>query len=138
MLLNFKTMNNKFIEVMQDKSSEELFFILNNQRDDYQPEAIDAIENVLKNRNLSEADLQIIRNAADIKKQEQTEKSNIPLETVQKILFFLFFYGVIPWAIAGTFKAKGFERKYKEAWKAMKWGLIVFLIFALLMIFILQ
>lgn len=132
-------MNNKFIEVMQDKSSEELVFILNNQRDDYQPEAIDAIENVLKNRNLSEADLQIIRNAADLKKQEHSDKANIPLDTIQKILFFLFFYGVIPWAIAGTFKAKGFERKYKEAWKAMKWGFMVFvIIIGLLMIYLLQ
>ncbi len=131
-------MNKNFIEIMQDKSSEELIYILNNHKDDYQPEAIDAIEHVLKNRNLSEDDLQIIRNTADLIKQEHSEKSNIPLDIVQKILFFLFFYGVIPWAIAGTFKAKGFERKYKDAWKAMKWGFIVFLIFVLFLVFVFQ
>jgi len=42
-------------------------------------------------------------------------------------MFFIFFWGVIPWAIAGTFKAKGFTKKYKDAWKFMFYGFLGFI-----------
>ena len=69
---------------------------------------------------------------------ENIERENEPLGTGQKILFLLFFWGVIPWAMAGTFKANGFVKKYKDAWKFMKIGIGIFIGIPLLLILILK
>jgi beta-lactamase regulating signal transducer with metallopeptidase domain len=120
-------MDNNFIEVMEKRSDSELLEIVTKLRNDYQPEAIEAAELVIKNRNLS-AD-QIEQAKQEIKEKEIaiTEKENEPLNTGQKILFFMFFWGVIPWAMAGTFKTSGYLKQYKDAWRFMKYGLFTFL-----------
>ena len=120
-------MENNFNEIMAKRSDSELLEIVTKLKDDYQPEAVTAAEFEINNRNLSTEQLE---NAEiEIKKKEilLSDKENETLGTGQKILFFIFFWGVIPWGMAGTFKANGYLKKYKEAWIFMKYGFFAFL-----------
>jgi len=120
-------MANDFTEIMAKRSDSELLEITTKLKDDYQPEAISAAELEIKNRNLSTEQLENAEIEIKEKEISLTEKENEPLGTGQKILFFIFFWGVIPWGMAGTFKTNGYLKKYKDAWKFMKYGLFVFL-----------
>jgi hypothetical protein len=120
-------MENKFIELMAKRSDSELIEIVTKLRDDYQPEAVSAAEVEIEKRNLST--LQIEKANSEIKTKEihLQERENEPLGTGQRIMFFIFFWGIIPWVMAGTFKADGYAKKHKDAWKFMKYGLISYL-----------
>lgn len=120
-------MVNKFIQAMANRSDSELLEIVTKLRDDYQPEAIKAAEIEIENRNLSSEQVENAEKEIEQKEIRNQEKENESLEIGQKILFFIFFWGIIPWGMAGTFKSNGFERKYKEAWKFMKYGLFSFI-----------
>ena len=120
-------MANDFTEIMAKRSDSELLEIVTKLKDDYQPEAIIAAELEIKNRNLSTEQLENAEIEIKEKEISLAEKENEPLGTGQKILFFIFFWGVIPWGMAGTFKANGYLKKYKDAWKFMKYGLFAFL-----------
>lgn len=127
---------NKFSSVMKSKQDFELLEITTKLKGDYQEEALIAAEEELESRNLNGNDLKLAEELIKVEDNNREKLKGEPLSLIQKILFFLFFYGIIPWAIAGTFKAKGYDRKYKEAWKAMKYGflsilLIIILIFVL-------
>ena len=126
-------MANDFTEVMAKRSDSELLEIVTKLKDDYQPEAVAAAELEIKNRNLSTEQIENAENEIKEKEISLSEKENEPLGTGQKILFFIFFWGVIPWGMAGTFKANGYLRKYKDAWKYMKYGLFTFIGFNALM-----
>ncbi len=119
-------MTQDFKNIMASKSDGELLEIITKLKDDYQPAAVEAAQQEFESRNLSSAQLE--RAEVQIKEKEsiEIEKANAPLETGQKILFLLFFWGVLPWSMAGTFKAKGYIKKYKDAWKFMKIGALVF------------
>ncbi len=128
----------EFSKVMEKKSDGELLEIVTRLKDDYQPEAVIAAKKEIESRNLSteqvkQAELEI--NEKDI---ENLEKANEPLGTGQKILFLLFFWGVIPWAMAGTFKTNGYTKKHKDAWKFMKIGIGIFIGIPLLLILFLK
>lgn len=129
-------MANDFTKVMAKRSDSELLEILTKLKDDYQPEAVAAAELEIKNRNLSTEQIESAEKEIKEKEISLTEKENEPLGTGQKILFFIFFWGVIPWGMAGTFKANGYLRKYKDAWKFMKYGLFTFIGFNALMFLI--
>lgn len=120
-------MANDFTEVMEKHSDSELLEIVTKLKNDYQPEAVTAAEIEIKKRNLSTD--QVEQAETEIKQKEIsiTEKENEPLGTGQRIMFFIFFWGIIPWVMAGTFKANGYLRKYKDAWRFMKYGLFAFL-----------
>ncbi len=122
-------MANDFTEVMKKRSDSELLEIVTKLKDDYQPEAVNAAELKIKKRNLSTDQIEKAQTELKQKEITKTEKENEPLGTGQKILFFIFFWGVIPWGMAGTFKANGYQKKYKDAWKFMKYGLFTFLVF---------
>jgi hypothetical protein len=129
-------MANDFTEIMAKRSDSELLEIVTKLKDDYQPEAIIAAELEIKNRNLSTEQLENAEIEIKEKEISLAEKENEPLGTGQKILFFIFFWGVIPWGMAGTFKANGYLKKYKDAWKFMKYGLFAFLGFNAIMFLI--
>ena len=120
-------MENKFKEVMTKRSDSELLEIVTKHRNDYQKEAVEAAESEIKNRNLSEDQIDKAKEDILTKEKNQKGKEIEPLQTGQKILFFIFFWGVIPWAMAGTFKSNGNIKKYKDAWKMMKYGLLTFI-----------
>ena len=129
-------MANDFTEIMAKRSDSELLEIATKLKDDYQPEAVTAAELEIKNRNLSTEQLENAEIEIKEKEISLAEKENEPLGTGQKILFFIFFWGVIPWGMARTFKANGYLKKYKDAWKFMKYGLFAFLGFNAIMFLI--
>ena len=129
-------MASDFTKIMANRSDGELLEIVTKLKDDYQPEAVIAAELEIKNRNLSTEQLENAEIEIKEKEISLAEKENEPLGTGQKILFFIFFWGVIPWVMAGTFKANGYLKKYKDAWKFMKYGLFAFLGFNAIMFLI--
>ena len=129
-------MDNKFIEVMARRSDGELLEIVTKLRDDYQPEAVEAAELEIKNRNLSDEQIEHVNEDIKVKEFYHKQKEIEPLERVQKVLFFIFFWGVIPWAMAGTFKSNGYLKKHKDAWRFMKYGFITFIGLDLLILLI--
>ncbi len=120
-------MDNKFIEAMEKRSDSELLEIVTKLRNDYQPEAVDAAELVINDRNLSTDQIEQAKQEIKEKEISNAEKENESLNVGQKILFLIFFWGVIPWAMAGTFKANGYLKKYKDAWSFMKYGFFAFI-----------
>lgn len=120
-------MENKFIDAMEKRSDSELLEIVTKLRNDYQPEAVEAAELVIKNRNLSTDQIEQAKQEIKEKEISNAERENESLSVGQKILFFIFFWGVIPWAMAGTFKSNGYLKKYKDAWEFMKYGFLVFI-----------
>lgn len=120
-------MENNFTQAMSNRSDSELLEIVTKLRDDYQADAILAAEIEIKNRNLSTEQVENAKKEIKQKEINNQEKEDEPLGTGQKILFFIFFWGIIPWGMAGTFKADGFGRKYKEAWRFMKFGFFSFI-----------
>lgn len=120
-------MDNKFIEVMEKRSNSELLEIVTKLRDDYQPEAIEAAELEIKKRDLSTDQIEQAKQELKEKELSIEERKNESLSVSQRILFFIFFWGIIPWAMAGTFKANGYLKKYKDAWRFMKYGLFAFI-----------
>ncbi len=129
-------MANDFTEVMVKKSDSELLEIVTKLKDDYQPEAIIAAENEIEKRNLSTDQIEQAEIELEEREQENLEKENEPLGIVQKILFLIFFWGVIPWAMAGTFRNNGYTKKYKDAWLFMKIGMGIFVGIPLLLVLI--
>ena len=119
-------MGKDFTEVMNKKSDSELLEIVTKLKDDYQPEAVEAAEEEIKNRNLSEEKIEEAENEIIEKEIKIKDKENEPLETIQRIIFFMFFWGIIPWIMASTFKNNGYLKKYKDAWKFMKYGFLIF------------
>jgi len=108
-------MANKFEQVMRERSDSDLIEIVTKLRGDYQPEAVRAAELEIENRNLSTARYEEATEKLKEKEKTQLDRENEPLSTGQKILFFIFFWGVIPWGLAGTFKANGFIKKYRDS-----------------------
>jgi hypothetical protein len=118
---------------MSEKSDAELLKIINEQRNDYQIEAVEAAEIELKNRNLDNTQIEEAIKHNEITKQEITEKANLKLGTGWKILTFIF-PGIIQVIFAGTFKADGYDRKAKELTKWTLYGFGFYIGFAFLII----
>lgn len=129
-------MTNNFTKVMEQKSDSELLEIVTKLKDDYQPEAVVAAQNEIEKRNLTGEQIEQAKLEIEEKDLKNFQRENEPLDAGQKILFLIFFWGVIPWVIAGTFKADGYTKKYKDAWKFMRIGIGVFFGIPLLLVLI--
>lgn len=129
-------MGNNFTDVMIKKTDSELLEIVTKLKDDYQPEAVEAAKEEIKNRNLSDEKIDQAEKEIKVKETIQKSKENEPLETVQRVMFFIFFWGVIPWLMASTFKNNGFLKKNKDAWRFMKYGFLAYLGFTIFMLII--
>ena len=114
-------MENKFISIMTQRTDAELLKIVNEQRNDYQTEALEAAELELKNRNLSIERVQEAIQENETKKQIETDKANVKLSGIWKVLTFIF-PGLIQVIFAGTFKADGYDRKASELTKWTLYG----------------
>ena len=89
-------MENKFEDIMENKSDSELLEIVTKLKDDYQPDAVEAAKEEIENRNLSSEQIESAEN-------EIKEKENERLETGSRIMFFIFFWGIIPWLHASSY-----------------------------------
>jgi hypothetical protein len=129
-------MSTNFSEIMASKSDTDLIEIVTKLKNDYQPEAVKAAESEMQSRNLSVSDLEKVKEGVQKKEKALIERENEPLGIIQKILFLIFFWGIIPWAMASTFKNDGYKKKYKDAWKFMKIGIAIFIGIPALLLFI--
>lgn len=127
-------MENQFTEIMSKKSDRELLEMVTKLKDSFQPEAINAAKVEIETRDISEEKIKELEKEIEEKERIDLENQNEPLETVQRILFFVFFWGFIPWAIAGTFKNKGYTRKSRDAWRFMKYGLFTYIVLFILLL----
>ena len=121
-------MENEFTEVMSKNSDDQLIEIVTTKKADYRPEAVLAAKEEIKKRKLSSELIEVAKENLRKREAMKSKKEDEPLGLLQKILFFIFFWGIFPWMIAATYKADGYSRKYKEAWKSIKYGLITWLI----------
>lgn len=131
-------MTNNFKQVMEQKSDSQLLEIVTKLKADYQPEAVVAAQNEIEKRNLTGEQIEQAEFELEVQTQKTFEHENEPLGIFPKILFFIFFWGIIPWGIAATYKADGYARKYKDAWKSMKTGIVVFVGIPMLILIISQ
>lgn len=128
-------MDNKFSQIMSDYSDSKLIEIVTKLKDEYQPEAVEAANAEIKKRGLSQGRIDQAKKELKQKEEDERKKADTPLEPSAKILFLVFFWGVIPWIIASTYKNDGYLRKYKEAWRYILIGLGVYgALFVVLMI----
>ena len=111
---------------MQQKSDSELLEIVTKLKDDYQSDAVNAAQTEIEKRNLSGEQVEQAEFEIEQKEKQSFERENEPLGMGQKIFFLIFYWGVIPWVMAGTFKADGYTKKYKDAWRFMKIGIAIF------------
>ena len=73
------------------------------------------------------------------KESSKNAKINQPLSGMQKLLFGMVCWGVNSWGQADSFKANGYDRKHRDAVKAMHIGIATYSIgitlFILLLLF---
>lgn len=117
----------EFDKVMSTKKNIELFSIIKSKDGEYQPKAIECAKDELQKRKLSECEVKELIKQLEEKEELEVLKTEQRLDTFQKVLFFVFCWGVFSWAIAGTFKASGYRKKYSDAWTYMKYGLLFYL-----------
>jgi len=106
-------MTNQFTEQMSKRTNAELLKILNEQHNDYQPEAISAAEAELARRNLTHEQVTTAKQEMETKNQFDERRANEPLGTGWKILTAIF-PGVLQIIFSGTFKADGYDKKARE------------------------
>ncbi len=127
-------MENKFTEIMNEKADYELLEIVTKLKDDYQLEAVEAAKKELESRNLDNTEKKKAQSQLERKGQINDNIKQKPLEVGYKILFFFFGWGVIPWLIASTYKVKGFDKKYKDAWRFIIYGVLTYFVLTVLTI----
>jgi len=110
-------MENKFTSSMVQLSDTELLKVVTISRNDYQPEAIEAAEIELKNRNLSVQQTEEAIKENESLEQIKIEKANKELGITLKVLSFIF-PGIIQILFSRVFKADGYDRKAREL---LKW-----------------
>lgn len=134
-------MENQFQKKMSEISDKKLIEILKT-REEYIPEAIEAAELEFKKRNIPEEVFQQIQSEVieNIQRKEtiKSENASKPLATYLKILFFLnpIPIGIIHLFLIAKYDMEGYDLKYKESIKSIKYGIIFYVsIFVLIEIF---
>lgn len=121
-------MDNVFKTRMQSLSDFKLYKIIFQDRKHYKEEAFQAAKTEFDRRNIAPKRIERILSQLELEHRARRRRKKEHLDPYQKLLFFMFFWAIIPWSIAGTFKVSGYERKYKEAWKSMRNGFYAFLL----------
>ena len=91
---------------MSQKAYVELVDITTERRDEYSEGEVRAAQAELASRN--------------------EKRRHIGLDGMQKLLFGLVFWGVVPWSRARKFKAIGYQQKYVDATRSMYTGMVVY------------
>jgi len=126
---------NKFSEVMKQRTDAELIEIVTNLRNDYQPDAVVAAEMEINSRNLTSVQIENAKEETEKKNAEIEFKAKEPLDIHWRVLC-LIFPGFINFILAFVFKGQGQERKFREAWLWTFYGFGMYIVFFLLMLLI--
>lgn len=120
---------------MAQRSDSELLKIINELRNDYQPEAIEAAEVELISRGLNDEQIQNAKKEIEFQDKITSEKSNIKLGYGWKAFAFIF-PGLLLIIFSGTLKADGFDRKAREltGWTLFGFGFYFGLVFLMIII----
>lgn len=129
-------MENKFTKIMNEKADYELLEIVTKLKDDYQLEAVKAAKKELESRNLDNTEIEKAQSQLERKEQIKNNIKQKPLEAGYKILFFFFGWGILPWLIAITYRVNGFDKKYKDAWRFIIYGVLMYFVLIVLTIII--
>jgi hypothetical protein len=100
------------LEIIKDKSS-------------FQPEAVSAAEHELKNRNIPFDEFKKIEKNFENIQQLKSSKSIEPLDNPLMKIGFFFCFNLL---IAFRYKADGYQRKFEEAKKLMKYGILFWIL----------
>lgn len=114
-------MGNKYSNAMSRLSDSELLKILNEDRSDYELDAIKSAEVEISKRNLSELQIKNANIENDSRRLKKAEKSKEGLNGGIKVLAFIF-PGIILFIFAGLYRADGYDRKANELKKATLYG----------------
>ena len=127
-ILKRNVMSNDFKNIMQSRTDLELYKIITLNYKDYLLEAVQAAKTEFKKRTISEDGIKRLKKQLKFEKRILKGNQKEHLEPFQKLMFFMLFWTIIPWYLAGIYKTSGYDNKYLEAWKAMKNGLITFIL----------
>ena len=116
-----------FEEKMSQLSDEELFDVLAHESD-YIEEAIVAAKKELRTRDLSPEVKATLEAVSEDKLFEEEEKSNKPLPWIIRILMLIFAIGIPQIILAEVYRNRGFDRRAKECWVWMSYGIIFYII----------
>lgn len=110
---------------MSQKTDEELYDILSHRKD-YTPETIEVVEQELSKRNLKPPRISQLKAITKAKKRKEEMIARKPLQWPLRIILFLFPLGIPQFIAAEYFRNKGAERKYRECWRWMIYGVIFY------------
>jgi hypothetical protein len=120
---------------MREMTDEELYEMLYHDKN-YVPEAILAAKHELETRNLTpERSAEI----EDILKQQDEKNAvlaSIPLQWAIRILMLIFSFGIIQAIFGESHRNRGYQRKYRECWTWMKYGLFFWVSLTILLFLI--
>lgn len=135
-------MNDIYKTRMQSLSGLKLYKLIYQDFKLYHKDALQEAKEEFKKRNFPKKVLEKLRAQLNLETRIKREKEREVLDPKQKLLFFVFFWSIIPWFIAGTFKTANYNQKYDDAWECMKYGfftmVIITIIFSLWMFVSLQ
>jgi hypothetical protein len=114
-----------FKNKMSELTDEELYEMIA-QPEDYVADAIETAKEELKTRKLSPEKISEFERERKGKEQEMATIANAPLSWPMRILMFILSFGVLQAIIGEYYRNKGYERKHRECWTWMKYGLFFF------------
>lgn len=120
-------MENDFAEIMSKLTNAELLEIIEVKSDEYEPEALAAAKNELKQRNITKLDTYLAKREIQEKENVKAEQANIPLANSGKIFSFFFpGWGIL--FVARALKAEGYEHKYRDIWRYTLFGVTFYIL----------
>ena len=135
--------DNHFAKVMSQRTDLELYKIVTDLKDDYQPEAVTAAQIELEKRNLSGKPIpkdKIEKTLGEeepviYEKQTAKEKAEESLSVIWKVLTFLK-PGFIQFFISYFLRTRGYYRKAKElsAWTLYGFAAYMIIVFVILFV----
>ncbi|MEM1000947.1 MAG: hypothetical protein AAGN35_28085 [Bacteroidota bacterium] len=123
------TVDNRFRPVMAQHSDEELHRVMR-QRRDYVPEALTACVQELRERGISEAELEALEAEGRAHEAAADALAELPLESREKQLYFLFSFLMFTPLVAFFYRKyaeKGEERRSWESITMVLLGVLFYL-----------